>query len=103
MEGAGCRRSKELRIPWGQAMRFVLLAAIIRFNLEGNRGCTAFWRGWSPALPPAEGVGKRAGEEKKKKAPAQVAPEPFGLEQAMGIELQAAYLCGFSAFTTANK
>ena len=68
MEGAGCRRSKELRIPWGQAMRFVLLAAIIRFNLEGNRGCTAFWRGWSPALPPAEG-GKKSGGGEKEKSP----------------------------------
>ncbi len=44
-----------------------------------------FGGGGAPPCPRQRGE-KRAGEEKKKKAPAQVAPEPFGLEQAMGIE-----------------
>lgn len=45
IEEAGYQASKELfRIPWGQAVNYGLLEAVIEYNVADKADCTSFWR-----------------------------------------------------------
>ncbi|EIT87375.1 hypothetical protein A374_00335 [Fictibacillus macauensis ZFHKF-1] len=42
---AGCTKTKNLmQIPWGTAIPYELVQAIIAFNIKDKAQCTSFWR-----------------------------------------------------------